>query len=546
MSERNGTAGRATILWISGAAVLAVLLQASLFSTGLYRLTADESARSLLAAQLRWDNAITPFIWPPFYKVAVGLLLQVHHDLFLTPRVVVSVCGVLTLLALTRLAHVLFRHETVTVLTALLAAFAPQRLILSVVPLSDIFFSLFVASAAGLLLQWLRTERLRHLLLGSLCLMLAETVRYEASFIAALLGLALLDRWLRQKTLPFAALVAASILLFAFPVLWSLHSYMTYGSTEMLAVTQTQFIAAFGPDRWRATNSTLVWPYLALDLVWDPVTLLGLGLAVGLTRQDAVLRLWLLVFGGAAVLISVVMAMTFSIPMAAPFRISGAWSLLLLPFAALLIVRTASILTARWPTSLARTLALPALLAAGLLGPLARDAKLTRQGLYDWTTHTLRQEREAARAAIAALGTPPRGRVLVEATTNLDYLDIMAMSGRPELFVLDSLAPDPVEAGLYVPSSPAVRSPTDPDLAARFLTDRFDLMNGGSAPMLARHAIRAVLVRSARTRAVLSAAPSYEMLAAFPNWTLFRVQPGGGVPDHVAVGRLPQNGSTGL
>jgi hypothetical protein len=87
---------------------LALVVQLGLYKLGFYRVTADESARSLMALRLSWHNALDPWIWPPFYKIFVGLFLKLHDDVFIVPRVLVGIAGLVLLLAMLRLAGALF------------------------------------------------------------------------------------------------------------------------------------------------------------------------------------------------------------------------------------------------------------------------------------------------------------------------------------------------------------------------------------------------------------------------------------------------------
>ena len=72
---------------------LALVVQLGLYRLGFYRVTADESARSLLALRLSWHNVLDPWVWPPFYKIFVGLFLKVHSDVFIVPRILVGIAG---------------------------------------------------------------------------------------------------------------------------------------------------------------------------------------------------------------------------------------------------------------------------------------------------------------------------------------------------------------------------------------------------------------------------------------------------------------------
>ena len=101
--------------------IMALAVQLGLYRVGLYRVTADESARSLLALGLSWHNALQPWVWPPFYKIFVGLFLDLHRDVFIVPRVLVGIAGLLVLLLIFHLAHAVSADRKVSLIAALLA-----------------------------------------------------------------------------------------------------------------------------------------------------------------------------------------------------------------------------------------------------------------------------------------------------------------------------------------------------------------------------------------------------------------------------------------
>jgi len=100
---------------------LALVVQLGLYKLGFYRVTADESSRSLLALRLSWHNALDPWVWPPFYKIFVGLFLKLHGDVFIVPRILVGITGLALLLILLQLADALFSDRKVSLITTLLA-----------------------------------------------------------------------------------------------------------------------------------------------------------------------------------------------------------------------------------------------------------------------------------------------------------------------------------------------------------------------------------------------------------------------------------------
>lgn len=502
---------------VSLLAVLAVALalQVGLFEYGFYRVTSDESARSLGAYELTWANALQPFLWPPFCKLFVGLAMKVFGNVFVTPRVLVAITGLLTILSLVALADALFANRTISLVTAVLAVPIPHRLIFSIVPLSDIYYFLFTISASTLVLYWLRSRARWQLFAGCACLLLAETVRFESGMFAAFLAAFLAYQWLVRREVGFATLAICCVILFAFPVLWVVNSYAWYGSFANLGITSQQFIGVYG----RNYANALRWEplrFFVQDILWNPLTLPGLAALAWIAWRDRAARIWVLLFGAPLLVFSAVVVATLSVPMAATWRTSGPWSLLVLPFDAFVAVRAMALFEGRQ----ARALALSALLLIALLPMSVRSGWFIREGMHNWQTHHLHQERQLALYLKAQLaGTS--GNALIDSYDNLDYMDVVAFSTEPDRMLLTALA-EPVLVGVYVPMR--ARYVDSPDPAVRgYLTDHFDLLAGGSPKAFAKYDIRLVAVRDPRFIAALDASQLVQRAASFNDWQVYRV-----------------------
>ncbi|MBK1659605.1 hypothetical protein [Paracraurococcus ruber] len=378
----------------------ALALQSGLAGIGFLRLGADESARTLMALQLTWANALEPYIWPPFTKLLLGLALQVWPDPVLVPRLLASVAGLLTILAVVRLSDMIFGDRRIGLLAGLLSLLIPHRLIFATVPMSDIYAHLFLLLAAGCVLAWLRHGSVAQLLLGCLCVLLAETVRFEAALFGGTIGLLVLHRWLWRRELRAAPAILAGLLLGSFPLLWVLDTWAWYGSLEALSLTSRQYTAVLGTDRRLALYLSPLGRNLALDILWNPLLPAGVLALAWRLRRDAALRPWAAAFGAPLPLLTATMVLTFSIPTAAPWRTTGLWVLALLPFQASAMLWLARAAARFVPPRLA----VAALLALALLPMAGRSALYVASGMRDPLTGGLRQEATAGRAALRLLG----------------------------------------------------------------------------------------------------------------------------------------------
>ncbi len=501
-----------------GLIVLAALLvQLGLFGAGLFRLTSDESARILTAWHMSWSNALEPFLWPPFYKLFVGSALKLFPSIFVTPRVLVCLAGLLGLLALARLATALFQDRRISLIAVVLAVLAPQRLLFSVVPLSDIYYFLFVISAAAFIAEWIRAQRPGALFLGCACVLLAESVRFEAGLFALFLEVLLLYRGLVRRELPFPMLCGASFVLFIFPALWALNSYAWYGSLSNINVAAQQFIGVFGRNYAYAVKWSPL-RFFIQDMIWNPLTLLGLAALVWLSMRDATIRLWTLLFGVPLLVFSVYTTVTFSIPTAATWRTSGVWTLMMLPFDAYVAWRIGLILRdrARLPGPVLAVLLLLAILPMGV-----RSLWYTHDGLRNNETLHAHQEHALARFLDERLAASPDASVVVDSSTNLDYLDVLAFSRFPDRLILTAQG-DPVRIGFYEPMRAAYAGHAD---VAGLLTDRFGLDHGGTPQALAANHVAFLVVRNPAFIAGLDKSARLARVAAFNDWTVYGVKP---------------------
>jgi hypothetical protein len=497
---------------------MALVVQLGLYKFGFYRVTADESARSLLALRLSWHNALDPWVWPPFYKILVGLFLKLYGNVFIVPRILVGIAGLALLLILLQLADTLFSDRKVSLIATLLAIPIPDRLIFSVTPMSDIFFYLLLIGASIFILRWLQTGGRWDMIIGCVCLMLASTDRYEACFFAVTLLCYLTGRWLRDHDIGLGLLASVTTILLTFPVVWVANCYWWYGSLRNLTTTSWQFLGTYGYNYHIAITHSPVGSFIYIVL-WFPVLVLGVVAFCWLALKDKVIRTWAAIFFVPFPLVTAVMIASMSIPMAAPWRTSGPWVFFLLPFTGLALLRTSEWL---WKGR-ARTWGLAGLLLVALVPPVIHTAQIVRKGMLDDATRDWRREREAGLFIMDELARLRGGKVLIDSTDNLDYLDVMTGSTVPERFVLTSAA-DPLEVANYMPLRTKYYREADAGIIRKYFADQFNLDRGGSAEALARNDVKLVLVRAPGLVHGLEGSALVERLCSFGGWVLYRVR----------------------
>lgn len=495
------------------AAQLFLLLQEKLYSVSL-----DESERTLIAGGLTFTKAFTPTFWPPLPQDVFALALKLDGNLFATPRVVVALVGLLTVAATALLARELFDSRAVALVAALLAAFVPQRLLLSVAPLADVFAYLFLLLAATWLARWLRDERRSTLVVASLWLLLAGAVRYEDWGFNAVLACYLAYRTFARGDLDRGTFVTATAVLAAFPVAWVAGSYAHDGSLSAFSLTSRQFVETYG-HAWHLALGNDAAVLFVRDALLLPAVLAGSVALVVLAVRRPLIRTWAVLLFAPLALLSLTMAVSLSVPTAANFRIDGAWLLLVVPFAAWTIVT----LTGRVRATPARSLAAAAMLLMCLvpagIRTHARAVTARRQigALGD----------SELNAAVDSVLDRTQAGILLDASDNLDYLNVLVRSNAPDRFVLNVDAPATL-VSIYEPNSAYYNRKHDTRIVERYLADKFGLAHGLALRALRRRHIGYLLVHNPAYVAALAAGGRVQTQYSDARWTLFRLRASAG------------------
>lgn len=494
------------------------LLQYALYHGGLYSISADESARAIFAHNLTFDNAFELTFWPPLNKIINGIALALYDDLFVTPRILNTLFGLGTLAAIMVLALRLFDNRLVAVIAGVLALALPQRLILSVAPLSDMQAYFFSTLGVTFLVTWFKEGSARSLIIASALLMLTSMARFESWFLNALLGLYLAYRCLIKRDLAFAPFVVAGALLSAFPLYWLAKIYLLDGSFERLGMVTMQFTDIYGRDYVQAIKSDALVLF-AKDALTSPAVLFGtIGLALVLLK-DELLRPWIVLMYLPLVILGVMMVVSLSVPLAAPFRIDGIWVLLALPFSAWLVVTAAEHLrAAAWVrVGAVVVLAYIAFVASFL------ETHDTVKGYYANANDLIVKEDLVMGDALRdVLASDPRN-IVVDAIDNLSFLNAAAVANAPERMIAN-VDQDLVMTGVYSTSRPKYEADPDKTILNTYLTDRFNIEGGLNPAQLKRRNVGYLLMRNASYIAACDANPLLERRETFGAWVLYEVK----------------------
>ncbi|HPI72060.1 MAG TPA: hypothetical protein PK843_05730 [bacterium] len=481
----------------------AVAVHVFLFKSGLYAISADENGRTLLAHRVATGGRVTVGNWLPFYTLVVGIALKIYYNLFLVPRILSFLFGTLSLVSLIWFAHELFGRRDITILTGVLGALLPQRVILSLVPLSEIMFMFMILAGCGFLVRWLNTRIKKLILFAAFFFALSGAVRYEGwVFIACFALWLFFYRRKRKEALPSTVVLPAFSLLLFFPVLWLALHYFFSGNP----VSFTE--RSLDSETLRGIKTTLSTPYLFNNLLKANVlfhffsqngatlNLIGLAPLVFLLQADERVRSVTWLAGGSLLLMSVVWFCvllmpggTFRLPPSNSWRFAAVWSLLLVPFTA-------------WAIGFLKQRLLLIHRAAGLL--IFYPVLLLLLFLFAVQIQHKRGEssfpasdRQAGEFLKDRIEKNPGLMILIE-NSDWSYLNILVASNYPDHFILNS-GPNP-------------RTPAPPVLT---------LSEGAPNEALRRIHAGCFVFRDERAKDFLAAESQVALTGRFGPWSIF-------------------------
>lgn len=208
-----------------------IILNIIFYYAGFYSISADESGRTIQA--YRWISGTLEegSTWLPFYTILNGVALFFYNDLFLTPRIVIALFGLLAFISFILLTHAIFKDYEITLFASLIALFFPTRVILSSVPLTESIYFFFIFSGLVLFVKWLNKKNTNFIYYSALCFALSSFVRYEGWVFSGVFILTLIIfKRLRTENLKSSTILFLSLIVIAFPVYWFIYQAETAGN----------------------------------------------------------------------------------------------------------------------------------------------------------------------------------------------------------------------------------------------------------------------------------------------------------------------------
>jgi 4-amino-4-deoxy-L-arabinose transferase-like glycosyltransferase len=463
---------------VSLALLLALCLHWFFFARGFYSIGWDESGRTLDA--YAWSTGrIVSDVWLPFHRVCVGLALRLHPDLVLTPRVVTLIFGLGSIVATAWLAHELFANRKTTLMTLALAALFPQRVVLSLAPLSDIMFTLVILASAALLVRWLRTGNRSALFACALVGGLATTIRYEGWFFAPAIFVVACSA-LASHRIKWTDLLLFGTVLFAFPAWWTAAGFLTSNPIAVIVSDVPRL------SRWQILRKNpfvefVVTNVLSLNLV-GVLSILHLARRGPWTYRAVIAALFAPLAAVSLVLLAVNGAQS-----GPSWRMILVWSMLLLPFTACVLANGLHPSVGR-ATRNARAGATVLVIGAFVYGIFRFE------GASTWAFPE--SDRRAGQYLNDLIRTEPGTKILID-SSNYVSLNVQVASQHPQAFVLNSL-PRAGTAPILTPAGP-VR----------------DALVGRGIDLL--------VFRSDDYRHLLDHSPAVTRLEQFGAWSIYRL-----------------------
>jgi hypothetical protein len=483
--------------WLLLALLLAVLAELTLYGQGVYAISADSSARILDAFEWTRNSSHETTHWPPGYRVIVGTVLKFWPDLFMAPRAITFLFGLLTIGAVAWLADRMFHDRRVTAATAIIGAILPERVVLSLVPLAEIIFVPLVVVGCILLWEWIGSPRSSLAVGSALCMALASGVRYEGWFFAgAFLLVVCVVVVTSRPAKGLQQFVIVAVIVSAFPCIWIILHLVQHGNLGLITdATGARYRLLHGDSFTDLLPRTLPVQFVVGNL--RSANLVGVISLVALASVSRRTRQWLFVPGAAFAVLSILAIAGWAVPSHEFWRPAAVWSVLLVPFTAHWLIEQRQFARTRpWLATIA-LFVLAAVIAAACW---ARSRDLIAHPEFG------RHELAIAQRLDRLLTVDQDARVLID-TSTVRYIHVVVASQHTEAFVLNTGADPraPIEAEL-----------TDLDLGVIDLDE------------IRRRGIRYLVIRHDRGRRRLRSRPGLATLDSYGPWSLYEAGGHGG------------------
>ena len=322
------------------ASFIAILIHITLLLKGFYSISADESGRTLDAYFWITNDPRLSDVWLPFYRVLLGYALLIYHDLFLVPRILSNLFGIGVCCIIVWFTNELFHKREITLVAAFASAVFPHRIILAVVPLTEIIFIFFTLTAFTFFIRWCSTRKFQFLFLVSIFLGVTTTVRYEGWLFSGTFVLFLIHQQLivKQSNISLRLFLSLCAIVCAFPLYWFFDNAIREGSPLFFWMkTSANY------ERAHTSLLKLIWRNVAAQFfLWNTLSLniIGVFSLFSLYRTNTTVKQLSVLIVVPLLLLSGFQFFGHTLPTHNPWRTAAIWGVLLLPFASYYLYET--------------------------------------------------------------------------------------------------------------------------------------------------------------------------------------------------------------
>ena len=419
-------AKRKTVLIIFACIIIAIALHLGFLLNGFYGISADESGRTIDAYTWLKTGSPQSDVWLPFHRIIVSAGLLLWNNLFVVPRIISFVFGLIALFAMIWLAHELFHDTNVTIATAFLSALFPPRIILSVVPLTEIEFIAFIFIGIIFYIRWLRAKNSWQIIITAACIGVSTTIRYEGWIFAVVFPVILVMKREYRTSVFVRSVAGYAILLIVgiFPLYWTATSFQeTHRLLGFASSHADRYQRAF-----HINTLKIIWHNPVTQFIYQnglSLNLIGIIPLIHFFRWDKQKRDYLLFPAAALLVFALVLLTGAGFTTHNPWRISVFWGCLLVPFTAYWIVQH---LVRHENANIFKRYAVIVFVAIAFVAQLLW---LSRSPEFNSSDYFLGKFLEKK------LQYNMQQNILIE-TPNWDYINVLVTANEPSRFVLNT------------------------------------------------------------------------------------------------------------
>jgi len=481
-----------TLLFI---VLFSIVLNIILYYSGFYSISADESGRTIDA--YNWIKGTYEGIptWLPFYNVVIGFGLKIFPDLFFTPRIIISLFGVLAFVSFIWMTHELFKDRYITLLSTLIALFFPSRVILSSVPLSESIFFFFVFAGIAFFTRWLNSNKNFLLYLSALAFAFSSSVRYEGwLFSASIVIVLIFFKQLKTEDVNTKTIITVCLIGLIFPFYWFIYQSNAAGNPfQFFYDVNKNYERALGTSFFSILKHNYLTRFIHHNLIY--LCFPGVFTSFYLFLRNSTIRKWMSLILITFIPLILISLTGRAIPTHNIWRIPELWNILLIPFTAYFIKNLDSF-EIKYLQNLRKGV-VPIIITVVLIYYSFHVYRYVDDE-HHFTKEELRIGRYLEQNLIEA---DPVSKILIE-IPDWSYLHIIAASNHPENFIKSTEGGDPR----------LIRNPTITDSSSVDIADLTDKN------------IRFILLKSRELKNKIQRNPFFKEGKNFKEWSLFEVQ----------------------